>query len=115
MKDHKITPELLIHEVAHVWQSQHGGADYMTEALWSQQYGHGYDWQASVPQTPWERLEPEQQAELLETVYGSGYFDPNSSNYGRFRYDVDGDGQKEDLTAYVEDCLRKVGAGVGAP
>jgi hypothetical protein len=102
MKDSKITPELLIHETAHVWQHQNGGADYMTDALISQEFGHGYDWEVSVPGTPWEDLEPEQQAELLETAYAEGYF-----TSGTFR--------NPELSAYMDEAIRKLRSGEGAP
>ena len=93
---------LLVHEAAHVWQHQNGGADYMTDSLVSQQWGHGYDWSASVPQTPWEDLEPEQQAGLLESAYAEGYF-----SSGCFR--------NKELSAYMNDVRRKLHRGVGAP
>lgn len=115
MKGRTITPEILVHEVGHVWQYQNGGSDYMTEALWSQQFGHGYAWEDSVPQTPWEDLEPEQQSELLGTAYVYGTFNPRSPNYGKFHFDVDGDGWPEDLTAYIQRVMREVRAGRGAP
>lgn len=104
MKDSTVTDELLIHEMAHVWQHQNGGTDYMSEALTSQWWGHGYDWQASVPGTPWEDLEPEQQAEFLETAFKSGYFETGTFTWGG-----------TDYTAYLEDALKKVRAGEGAP
>ena len=113
MKDSTITPELLIHEMAHVWQHQNGGSDYMSEALWSQEYGHGYDWQASVPGTAWEDLEPEQQAELLEDAYDYGFFTPSDPNFGTFRATIDG--VEVDLTDYMNDVLSKVRSGAGAP
>lgn len=48
----------LVHEVAHVWQFQHGGSEYLSEAVWSQFFGKGYDWCRSVPGTKWRDLEP---------------------------------------------------------
>jgi hypothetical protein len=113
MKDKTITDELLIHEMAHVWQHQNGGSDYMSEALWSQEYGHGYKWKESVPGTAWEDLEPEQQAELLEEAYGYGYFTPSDSNYGKFVARIDG--VDVDLTAYMNDVKSKLRNGEGAP
>lgn len=107
MKDNTITPELLTHEMMHVWQYQNGGSDYMTEALTSQWWGKGYDWESSVPGTAWEDLEPEQQAEFLEDVLASGYF--NTPGGGTFMHNG------QDITAYVEDALRKIRNGEGAP
>jgi hypothetical protein len=104
--------DLLIHESAHVWQHQNGGTDYMTEALWSQYKGKGYDWAQSVPGTPWEDLEPEQQAEFLEVAYRYGAM--NDANYN-FMYDVDSDGRAEDLSDYLHTALQQIRAGEGAP
>lgn len=107
MKDEKITDALLIHEMGHVWQHQNGGTDYMSEALTSQWWGHGYDWQASVPGTEWKDLEPEQQAEFLETAFKSGYF--NNPGGGTFMWGG------VDYTDYLEKALQQVRAGEGAP
>ncbi len=106
MKDHEITEDLLVHEAAHVWQHQNGGSDYMSEALVSQWWGHGYDWQASVPDTAWEDLEPEQQAEFLEQAWLSGYFQNPAGGMV-----VDG----VDYTDYLKTALDKVRNGRGAP
>lgn len=95
---------ILAHEMAHVWQHQNGGSDYMSEALWSQEKGHGYDWQASVPGTPWAQLEPEQQAELIEDAYNAGYFDSGTFTHGG-----------QDLTSYMDAAMRQLRAGEGAP
>jgi hypothetical protein len=106
MKGNTIDEGLLVHEMAHVWQFQNGGTDYMSEALFSQQWGHGYDWRASVPGTPFAELEPEQQAELLEKAYSSGYL---TGGADRFVYDG------VDYTDYIERALADVRAGRGAP
>lgn len=107
--------DILTHEMHHVWQFQNGGPDYMSEALWSQQFGKGYDWEQSVPGTPWAKLEPEQQAELIEVASRQGYFTPGHPNEGVFLYDVDGDGRLDNLTAYLETALQQIRAGAGAP
>jgi hypothetical protein len=106
MKDSTVTDALLIHEMGHVWQHQNGGTDYMSEALTSQWWGHGYDWQASVPGTAWKDLEPEQQSEFLETAFASGYFDTPG---GTFIHNG------VDYTDYLEEALRQARAGEGAP
>jgi hypothetical protein len=111
----------LVHEVAHVWQFQHGGSDYMSEALWSQFFGKGYDWCRSVPGTKWRDLEAEQQAEFLEDVYESTFFirDPMHPTHGRFLMHVHADcaGTRvgEDLTTYANEALEEVRAGRGVP
>ncbi|HJL43446.1 MAG TPA: hypothetical protein RMG48_19220 [Myxococcales bacterium LLY-WYZ-16_1] len=108
-------PDLLLHEMAHVWQFQNGGTDYMSEALWSQEFSMAYDWEPSVPGTPWHRLEPEQQAQFLEDAARYGTFDRGHPNYGQFFADVDGDGVDEDLTDYLRAALDQVKRGAGAP
>jgi hypothetical protein len=106
LKGHVGDPETLVHELAHVWQFQNGGSDYMTEALVSQEWGKGYDWQASVPGTPFAELEPEQQAQLIGNAFASGYFTGGAT---RFVYDG------VDYTEYLEGALADVRAGRGAP
>ena len=114
-KGSDVDEDLLVHEMAHVWQFQNGGSDYMLEALVSQQWGKGYDWQRSVPNTPWRDLEPEQQAQLLEDAYAYGTFTPGDPNYHTFCYDTNGDGEVEDLTVYLEETMHQVRSGQGAP
>ncbi len=104
--------KLLVHEMTHVWQHQNGGTDYMSEALWSQHFGKGYGWDASIPQTPWNKLEPEQQAAFLEAAYDSGFLDPTQPNYMQFFYAVQDDPQ---LTKYALDVLKQLHNGAGAP
>lgn len=106
MKDNVIDEHLLVHEMAHVWQFQNGGSDYMSEALTSQWWGNGYDWEKSVPGTPFEELEPEQQAELLADAYASGFFDGTGKRFIRGGVDY---------TDYLLDALEKVQSGQGAP
>ncbi|WP_223258396.1 eCIS core domain-containing protein [Thermogemmatispora tikiterensis] len=73
-----LTPEgrlILIHEMGHVWQYQHGGLAYIPESLIAQIRGAvgggsrnaAYDWRAAIQAgTPWEEWNPEQQAEAIE-------------------------------------------------
>ncbi len=107
--------DVLTHEMVHVWQFQNGGPDYMSEALWSQQFGRGYDWEPSVPHTPWAQLEPEQQAEMIEQASRQGFFTPGHPNEGTFFWDIRGDGRLVDLTDYLEEAVRQMRAGRGAP
>ena len=75
----------LVHETTHVWQNQNGGTDYMSEALYAQVFGDGYDYQKGISQgKAWAMLNPEQQAKLVQDAYDFGYFkgkqwnDPNN-------------------------------------
>lgn len=99
--------DILVHEAAHIWQHQHGGTDYMSEALVAQFFGDGYDLGKGLREgKSWSQLNPEQQAELLEQGYRAGYFETPPR-----RLYVDG----VDYTAQLEAALREVRAGRGAP
>ena len=99
----KLTPDLLVHESTHVWQYQHGGDDYMGEALYGQTFGEGYDYQQGIDEgKSWSELNPEQQAELIQQAYKNGFFDTGMWS-GR-----------ADLTAYMNDVLNQLRAGNGA-
>lgn len=107
LKGHAATPELLVHEVAHVWQHQNGGTDYMSEALWAQKFADAYDWRKGLDAgKSWRELDPEQQAELLEDGFASGYFANPAAGF------VAGG---VDYTAQLEAAWRDVRAGRGAP
>jgi len=67
--------ETLIHEMGHVWQYQNGGLAYIPESLWAQfkvwvkgkSRNAAYDWRAAhAAGLPWEKWNPEQQAEAIE-------------------------------------------------
>jgi hypothetical protein len=98
--------DLLVHEMGHVWQHQNGGSDYMSEALWAQKVGDGYDWQKGVAEgKSWSELNPEQQAELLQDAQLNGFF---ANENGKFEKDG------VDYTQYLKDALKQVRAGQGA-
>ncbi|WP_050989186.1 hypothetical protein [Corallococcus macrosporus] len=97
----------LIHEAAHVWQHQNGGTDYMSEALYAQFFGDGYNLGKALQEgKAWSQLNPEQQAELLEQGYLAGCFETPPR-----RLYVNG----VDYTAQLEAAVREVQAGRGAP
>ncbi len=67
--------QTLIHEMTHVWQYQNGGIAYMPQSIISQikaSAGSGsrnaaYDYKTAIQNgVPWEKLNPEQQAKLVE-------------------------------------------------
>lgn len=102
-----VSTDLLVHELAHVWQHQNGGTDYMSEALWAQNFGDGYDFEKGLKEgRAWSDLNPEQQAEFLQVAWSSGYF----SGPGRsFSYNG------VDYTAQLDAAVRQVRDGRGAP
>ena len=64
---------LLVHELTHVWQHQHGGTAYMSAALAAQWMGDGYNWRKAVArELRWAELNPEQQAQFIEDAAVAG-------------------------------------------
>jgi outer membrane protein assembly factor BamD (BamD/ComL family) len=87
----------------------------MSEALWAQNFGEGYDFSKGIDEgKSFSELNPEQQAELMQQAYLAGFFDPTSSSYGKFIY-TRPDGTTVDYTAYLNDALQQVRSGQGAP
>lgn len=75
MKNYTVAsdPAALAHECTHVWQNQHVGACYTAEALASQFWGVGYDWEKEADETPeWVDFGREAQGQTVETMYNSG-------------------------------------------
>jgi hypothetical protein len=99
--------ETLVHEMGHIWQHQNGGTDYLSEALWGQYLGDGYDFAKGIDEgKAFSELNPEQQAQLLSTASASGFFSrPNQ----RFIY------RGKDYTDYLNAALQQIRAGRGAP
>lgn len=71
----------LMHELGHVWQYQHGGIGYVARSLFAQlkawmtkgSRDAAYDWLAAMnANRPWERWNPEQQAECI-ACYGRSW------------------------------------------
>ena len=99
--------ELLVHEMVHVWQYQHGGVSYMGGSLWGQYVGEGYDFAKGIHSgKAWHNLNPEQQAELIEQGYAQGYFDLPSI---KFIW------RGEDLSSYLATAVAQLRLGKGAP
>jgi hypothetical protein len=102
---------VLVSEMTHVWQFQHGGSDYAGEALWSQWFGRGYNID-EIPNKRWEDLEPEQQDAFLRFAYEQGAFNTDPPVLVA---DINGDGTPDNLTQYLRDTLEAIRAGRGAP
>jgi len=63
----------LVHELVHVWQYRTRGLRYLSEALWVQWFGEGYDYRRGLQHgRTWGRLNPEQQAQLVEEAWRRG-------------------------------------------
>lgn len=68
-------PGLLVHECTHVWQYQHVGARYASEALWAQAFiEDAYSWEREIQRgnDRWICFNREAQAAFLEDVFTRG-------------------------------------------
>jgi hypothetical protein len=71
-----LAPAVLIHELVHVWQHQHGGHSYIADSLHAQLLGEGYALgRAANEQRSWHALNCEQQASLIEEAHSQGFFE----------------------------------------
>ncbi len=106
MPKEKYSMQLLVHEMTHVWQYQNGGCGYIGKSLWGQYLGQGYDFVAGISENkPWEKLNPEQQASLIEYAYVGKFFEQGEKEFiywGR------------DYTNYLKKALGQLRKGLGA-
>jgi len=66
-------PEAIAHECTHVWQNQHVGSCYTAEALASQFWGVGYEWEKEADATlDWEDFGREAQGQSVQYMYTNG-------------------------------------------
>lgn len=78
-------PEAIAHECTHVWQNQHVGACYTAEALASQFWGVGYEWEKEADAgEDWEEFGREAQGGSVEEMYKSGGSVSGSTGNGAF-------------------------------
>ena len=100
---------LFTHELTHVWQHQNGGTNYLTEALYAQGLGDGYDIHKGLTEDKkFAELNPEQQGEMVKMIYQRKNL---SSEQRAFRFspsDILTDSQ-------VEEALYSIRNGIGAP
>jgi hypothetical protein len=76
-------PAALAHECTHIWQNQHVGACYTAEALASQFWGVGYEWEKEADATPeWVDFGREAQGQTVETMYNDGGSISGTTNNG---------------------------------
>lgn len=84
-------PALLVHECGHVWQHQHEGTRYISDALWAQAtLPDAYSWQAEVAggRFRWQDFNKEAQAAFLEDVFRAGRRVPPAGTLGEFYDDA---------------------------
>ena len=87
MKDFKAAsdPSTFVHECTHIWQNQHAGPRYAAEALYSQQWGAGYDWEKEAEKKgDWGHFQREAQGEFMQTLYESGRVAHGATGGGTF-------------------------------
>ncbi len=117
--------QTLVHEATHSWQFQNGGEAYMRKALEAQmtarlESGRAGGWNDSAAYDfgkairegkPWQQLNPEQQAKLIEHAFEQGYFDKPGTQI----HIDDGKGGQQDITAFVDKAVKALRNGDGAP
>jgi hypothetical protein len=88
---------LLTHEMGHVWQSQNGGGDYIHDSLWNQSVqmvegksrNEAYNWRSDVANgVPFDKLNPEQQAHILEEIGVAYWRDAHQAGGGDGKADI---------------------------
>lgn len=105
---------VLVGEVTHVWQYQNGGTDYMSESLYSQAFGQGYEWARDAGNVPWTELEPEQQDAFLNYAARAGAFDSTPPAFPADASVPEGM-TLTTLNAYLMDSLSAIHSRQGAP
>jgi len=74
---------VIIHELIHVWQYQRSGWGYIPSALLAQTFGDGYDFAKALRQgKPWAKMNPEQQAQMIQDAFRGAYFDTLGALFG---------------------------------
>ncbi|RJS20280.1 hypothetical protein DRW03_20845 [Corallococcus sp. H22C18031201] len=103
---------LLVHELTHVWQHQHGGTAYLSAALLAQYLGDGYDWRKAVSQRRrWAELNPEQQAQLIQDAVEAHLVPPVSAPTAQVRLR----GWSDSALSLLDEAMDCLYAGRGAP
>lgn len=77
LKDRDVSPEpeLLVHECTHVWQYEHEGARYISDALTAQWFeDDAYRWENEITHghARWAGFNKEAQAQFLQDIYTHG-------------------------------------------
>jgi hypothetical protein len=74
---------VIIHELVHVWQYQHGGWGYAPSAVKAQLFGDGYDFAKALREgKPWVKMNPEQQGQMIQDAFRGAYFEMAGSRFG---------------------------------
>lgn len=68
-------PDALVHECCHIWQNQHFGTRYISEAIWSGgTSSNGYDWENElrIGRSRWIDFNKESQAQFFDDIFNQG-------------------------------------------
>ena len=71
----RLLPQTFIHELVHIWQYRKHGAIYMSECIWAQHWGGGYNYGGILPlknnadKKGLAAFNYEQQAEIVEDYF----------------------------------------------
>jgi hypothetical protein len=91
----RIRPEVLVHELTHVWQYECDGAIYMPQALYAQHRGAGYDYRGPAGLTEARAqglglrgFNREQQAQIVEDFAAMRAGHPDAPLYASFVAEV---------------------------
>ncbi|MGW0809111.1 hypothetical protein [Nonomuraea sp. NPDC002799] len=91
----RLSPEVLVHELTHVWQYDRAGAIYMPQALHAQIWGAGYDYggaaglaRAQAEGRGLMGFNREQQAQIVMDFAGLPPFHPDLALYASFVREV---------------------------
>ena len=101
LKDYNFSTDadVLVHECTHVWQYQHIGARYTSEAIAAQWFlpNKGYPWKDEIERgnTEWVDFNKEAQAQFFQDIYTDGVLDvagdpPSHLEGNGAFYDADG-------------------------
>lgn len=98
LKDRDVSaePGLLVHECTHVWQYEHEGARYISDALTAQWFeDDAYRWENEITHghARWTGFNKEAQAQFLQDIYTNGELvsgETVSGPGGGVFYDADG-------------------------
>ena len=95
--DTKKRPDLLVHECMHIWQYQHLGSRYATDALGAQLFvADEYKWEKEIERghENWVDFNKESQAQFFQDIYKDGQLTVNGTDTttGKGAY-FDADGQ----------------------
>ena len=117
--DTMLNQDIFVHESTHVWQHQHFGSRYASDALGAQLFAKDpYNWRLEIQngKTDWTNFNREAQAEFIQDIYLVGKLMragvPTDNSNGVF-YDADGEKTSglfiyDDYTEIADKAVKKM-------